>query len=179
MAEPNTPTPKKKASLVALIGAGCTAALCNFLPTVEGTIYRGYKDPIGIVTACTGHTLTAVLGRPYTPAECESLLVMDLIDHAEPVLKCTPGLRSQPYPLTAAISFTFNVGEHAYCNSTMARKFNAGDIAGACAELSKWIYAGGKVLPGLVTRREKERAICEGRLEVGTAANDAWWRRVA
>ena len=63
----------------------------------------------------------------------------------------------------AFLSFAFNVGNRAFCDSTLARKANAGDMAGACAELSRWTYAGGKQLPGLVRRRATERAVCEGR----------------
>lgn len=156
-------TPKTKAGLSALVGAGCCATLLAYVPQFEGTILRGYKDPIGIVTACTGHTATAVLGRPYTPAECDQLLVADLVAHAEPVLGCVPGLKEKPYQLAAATSFAFNVGSDAFCRSTFARKLKAGD-ASACSELDKWVYAGDKKLPGLVTRRSVERAMCEGRL---------------
>ncbi|HHG5564729.1 TPA: glycoside hydrolase family protein [Pseudomonas aeruginosa] len=41
------------------------------------------------------------------------------------------------------------------------RKLNAGDVRGACAELSRWVYAGGKKLGGLVRRRAAERELCE------------------
>lgn len=61
------------------------------------------------------------------------------------------------------MSFTFNVGGQALCNSTLAKRINAGQLPGACAELSKWVYSRGIKLPGLVKRREAERAICEGR----------------
>lgn len=151
-----------RVKLVAMVGAGVAAMLTSQVPKFEGMILRGYRDPIGIVTACAGHTKTAVLGKAYTPAECDELLAQDLVEHAAPVLRCTPGLKDKPGPLGAAVSFAFNVGAANYCGSTMARKFNAGDIMGGCAELSKWIYAGGQVLPGLVKRRASERAICEG-----------------
>jgi len=156
---------RTKRTLRATVGAGAAALLLSYVPKFEGVVLRGYKDPIGIVTACAGHTKTAVLGRPYTPAECTALLDADLVDHAEGVLACTPGLKGQTYRLAAATSFAFNVGVGAYCGSTMARKFNAGDYAGGCAELSRWVYAGGRQLPGLVTRRSTERAMCEGRLQ--------------
>lgn len=149
-------------TLKATVGAGAAALLLSYVPQFEGMILRGHKDPIGIVTACAGHTKTAVLGRPYTQAECNALLEVDLLEHADAVLRCTPGLQGKTYPLAAAASFAYNVGGPKYCRSTMARKFNAGDIAGACAELSKWTRAGGQVLPGLVKRRAVERAICEG-----------------
>ena len=170
-----------KARLTALVGAGCCGLLLSYVPQFEGVILRGYTDPIGIVTACVGHTKTAVLGRPYTKEECESLLVEDLVVHAEGVLRCTPILRNRPYQLAAATSFTFNIGLGNYCRSTTARRFNAGDFAGGCKAMNEndaggqqWVYAEKTpgackhprtadcvVLPGLVTRRKTERALCE------------------
>ena len=74
----------------------------------------------------------------------------------------------------ALVSWTYNFGEGNLIESTMLKKFNAGDYAGACAELSKWDKqwtgkrdANGKkimiTLPGLTARRAEERKICEGR----------------
>lgn len=156
-----TPTPNRS-KLAALIGAPAAAAVMLCVPRFEGEILRGYKDPIGIVTACVGHTRTAVLGKPYTHEQCQALLESDLAETAQGVMACTH------YPLTtgqkaAFTSFAFNVGYPAYCRSGVARKANAGDVEGSCAELSKWVYAGGHVLPGLVKRRETERAMCEGK----------------
>lgn len=142
------------------VGALVAAALLYYTPQFEGMVLRGYTDPIGIVTACAGHTATAVLGRPYAKQECNALLQQDLAVHAEGVLECSPGLREHLPQLAAAISFAFNVGVPRYCQSTMAKKFNAEDYTGACAELLKWVYAGGKKLPGLVKRRETEYALC-------------------
>lgn len=153
-----------KAKLAALVGAPVAALLFAYVPQFEGMVLRGHKDPIGIVTACAGHTATAVLGKPYTANECQVLLETDLVQHVQGVLECTPQLRNNTGPLAASGSFAFNVGVGAYCRSTMAKKFRAGDIAGGCAELSKWTYAGGKEWPGLVKRRASERAICEGRI---------------
>lgn len=148
--------------LVATVGAGAAALLLTWVPDFEGVILRGYQDPIGIVTACAGHTKTAVLGRPYAPEECERLLVEDLVAHAEGVDACvsvplTTGQRA------AAVSFAFNVGVHRFCTSTFAKRLNAED-PGACSELDRWVYAGGQKLPGLVTRRKIERDMCEGRI---------------
>lgn len=154
--------PSKK--LIAVVGSTAALILMTLVPKHEGTIYRGYLDPVGIVTACTGHTKTAVLGKKYSKADCDKLLEADIIEHAQGVLACTPVLKDQPYPLAATVSFAFNVGVGAYCKSTMARKFRYRDFVGACAELSRWIKAGGQILPGLVTRRAEERDICEGHL---------------
>jgi lysozyme len=154
-----------KRSLAAIVGAACASMLVTEVPKFEGMILRGYKDPIGIVTACAGHTKTAVLGRAYTREECDALLMEDLAVHAEGVLACTPGIVDKPGVLGAAVSFAFNVGDGAYCRSTMAQKFNRNDYIGGCAELSKWIYAGGKVYRGLQIRRASEREVCEGGLK--------------
>lgn len=161
MNKPAAPATRSGKSLKAAVGVSCAALLLSVVPKFEGVILRGYKDPIGIVTACAGHTATAVLGRAYTPAECEKLLADDLVSHAEGVNACvqvplTTGQRA------AFVSFAFNVGTSAFCSSTMARKLNAGDYAGSCAELSRWTKAAGRDLPGLVKRRAAERALCEG-----------------
>lgn len=153
-----------RAKLAGMVGAPAAALLLTYVPQFEGVILRGYKDPIGIVTACAGHTKTAVLGRPYTRAECEKLLVDDLVEHLEGVLQCTPNLKGATGPLAAAGSFAYNVGTGAYCGSTMARLFREGKVMEACAQLGRWTYAGGRQLPGLVTRRATERRICEGNL---------------
>lgn len=120
---------------------------------------RGYRDPIGIVTACSGHTKTAVLGRPYTVEECNQLLDQDLAEHAAGAMACI-NVPTSTGERAAYVSFAFNVGVGAFCKSTMARKLNAGDHKAACDELMRWTRAGGRELPGLVTRRETERDLC-------------------
>ena len=121
---------------------------------------QSYRDPIGIVTACVGHTGPELrMGQRYTRQQCEDMLYGDLLKHAQ-ALDCikqpmTDGQKA------AFVSFAFNVGNKALCDSTLARKANAGDMAGACAELSRWTRAGGRELPGLVKRRAAERELCE------------------
>lgn len=148
----------------AVIGVSAAVAALA-VPVVyhyEGEIRRGYLDPIGIVTACTGHTATASLDRTYTAAECRELLEHDLAEHNGSLLSCVH-VPMADHVHAALLSFTFNVGGAAVCSSTLVRKLNAGDTAGACAELSRWTYAGGRQLPGLVKRRATERRLCEGK----------------
>ncbi|MDU2883127.1 MAG: lysozyme, partial [Enterobacter sp.] len=59
----------------------------------------------------------------------------------------------------ALVDFAYNLGVKALEGSTLLKKLNAGDYAGAAAEFPKWNKAGGKVLPGLVKRREAERTL--------------------
>ena len=124
----------------------------------EGRELIGYIDPVGIPTICYGHTATAKLGDTKSPEECERLLREDLgvalraVDKALPVLP--------PSTRAALGSFTYNVGVGAFNSSTLLRKAKAGDLTGACDELSRWVYAGGRKLPGLVNRRAAERELC-------------------
>ena len=150
-------------ALIAKIGAAAAALAVSTVAYYEGTVLRSYRDPVGIVTACTGHTGPKLkMGQTYTRQQCEEMLYKDLAKHAD-ALACV----SQPLTdgqRAAFVSFAFNVGEGAFCGSTLVRKANAGDIDGACAELSRWTYAGGKQLPGLIKRRAAERQLCEAGL---------------
>lgn len=148
-----------KNKLLAKIGAGAVAALVPLVVYFEGTVNKTYADPIGILTACTGHTGPELMpGQSFTAAQCEEMLYKDLLKHADDI-DCikTPLTTGQK---VAFISFGFNVGKQKLCASTLAKKANAGDVDGACNELRRWTLAGGKELPGLVKRREAERAIC-------------------
>lgn len=151
-------TPRQK--LAARIGAGAVALVVPVVMLWEGTVLRSYKDPIGIVTACVGHTGPELrMGQTFTREQCEAMLYADLLKHAD-ALDCIRAPLAE-HQRAAFLSFAFNVGNKAFCNSTLVRKANAGDILGACAELSRWTLAGGRELPGLVKRRAAERQLCE------------------
>lgn len=142
------------------IGAGATALAVPLVMLYEGTVLQSYRDPINKITACVGHTGPELrMGQRYTRQQCEDMLYGDLLKHTD-ALDCikppmTDGQKA------AFLSFAFNVGNKAFCDSTLARKANAGDMPGACAELSRWTRAGGRELPGLVKRRAAERELCE------------------
>lgn len=150
-------TPRQK--LAAKIGAGALALAAPLVVYFEGTIPRTYRDPIGILTSCTGHTGPELrMGQTWTQEQCDQQLYADLLKHSE-ALDCIKR------PLTdgqkaAFLSFAFNVGNQAFCRSTLARKANLGDMRGACAELLRWTRAGDKELPGLVRRRNAEYQLC-------------------
>lgn len=70
----------------------------------------------------------------------------------------------------AFLSLAYNVGGQAFCASSLVGKLNAGDYAGACAEIERWVYFQGRDCRdpahrcrGLAVRRQAERALCEGR----------------
>ena len=153
-----------KAKLTAKIGAGAVALAIPLIVHFEGYVPWVHRDPIGRLAACYGHDdQTMTPGKRFTAAECQAMLNEDLLKHAQ-ALDCIK------HPLTdgqkaAFLSFAFNVGNKAFCDSTLTRKANAGDMPGACAELSRWTRAGGRELPGLVKRRAAERELCEGGLQ--------------
>jgi lysozyme len=62
----------------------------------------------------------------------------------------------------AYVSLTFNIGEGAFCKSTLVRKLKAGDHGGACAEILRWDRFQGRPLAGLTKRRQQEHVMCKG-----------------
>jgi lysozyme len=63
----------------------------------------------------------------------------------------------------AFVDAAYNIGVSNFCHSSMARRANAGDMAGSCAALSLWDRVGRRRIAGLTRRRAAERALCEGR----------------
>lgn len=155
------PMPNKR-SLAAIIGAVAAAGSIALVPKWEGTELKTYKDLGGVLTYCTGATENAMWGKTYTVEQCKEQLDRDLARHAEGMMACikVPLTDGQKIAFTSA---TYNLGIAAFCGSSMARRANAGDVAGSCAALSMWNKVGGKEVLGLTRRRADERAICEGR----------------
>ena len=159
-----TPSMRKKLIGVIAGGGGAIAIASVMLGNadgLEGRRYYAYQDVVGVWTVCDGHTGTDIRhGHRYTDRECDSLLKADLQKVAsaiDPLIKVRI-----PDPTRAALySFTYNVGSGAFASSTLLKKLNAVDVPGACKELQRWTYAGGKQWKGLITRREIEREVCE------------------
>lgn len=127
---------------------------------LEGRRYYPYQDVVGVWTVCDGHTGNDIRrGHRYTDRECDALLQSDLRKVAsaiDPLIKV-----SIPEPTRAALySFTYNVGAGAFASSTLLKKLNSGDVPGACKELQRWTYAGGKQWKGLINRRDVEYEVC-------------------
>lgn len=145
-------------------GAGSVVLLAaGLISYFEGYVPRGYADPVGIPTACYGHTGPEVrIGQKYTKEQCDALLTDDIRIAQAQVKRCIR-VPLKAHEEAALVSFTFNVGGKALCGSTLARRVNVGELPAACSELSKWVYSRGIKFPGLVKRRIAERAMCEGR----------------
>ncbi len=140
--------------IAAAVGAGALALIATF----EGVRNTPYLDAVQVPTVCYGHT-GDVEPRWYSAAECRALLREDASKAAHAVRRLSKVPLAQP-TFDALVSFTYNVGEGNLAASTLLRKLNAGDIAGACNELPRWNKARGRVLPGLTKRRLAERDLC-------------------
>lgn len=149
--------------LIAAAGGGALFIATVFLggkDGVEGRVYEPYKDVAGVWTVCDGHTGGDIVkGRKYTDRECDRLMWNDL----QPVKRAVDSLVKVPlgeYQRASLYSFTYNVGTSAFSKSTLLKKLNAGDEAGACEEMRRWVYAGGMKWKGLQNRRDMERSLC-------------------
>lgn len=145
---------KKKATALAI-------ALSIAAPA-EGLRQYAYYDPPGILTVCRGHTGPDVVkGRKYSLQECDQFFNADMKKAIEEVNRCAPGL---PDPVLAAFGdAAYNIGQKIACDtthSTAARLLKAGKLEAACNELPKWNKAAGIPLPGLTSRRARERQVC-------------------
>jgi lysozyme len=136
----------------------------EIIGNAEGCRREPYKCPADVLTVGIGSTEYSGLPiepkRIYTDLEIAERWKND-IQVAEKCVNQYGNGRNLPQSVfDAATSITFNVGCGAMRKSTMFKYLNAGKYVQACNELSRWTRAGGRVLPGLVSRREKEKQLC-------------------
>ena len=129
--------------------------------------HEGYRDtayiPVAgdVPTIGFGTTEGVKMGDRITPPKTLARALTD-VQKFEGALKKCVHVPLHQYEYDAFVSLAYNIGSGAFCGSTLVRKLNAGDYTEACAEVDRWVYAGGKRLPGLVKRRAEERTRCEG-----------------
>ncbi|WP_353797782.1 lysozyme [Enterobacter cloacae] len=129
----------------------------------EGCRLTAYQDSVGVWTIGYGWT-QPVDGKPIRPGmtikqeTAERLLKTGLVSYESDVSRLVKVSLTQGQ-FDALVSFTYNLGARSLSTSTLLRKLNAGDYAGAADEFLRWNKAGGKVLNGLTRRREAERAL--------------------
>ncbi|MHA6911783.1 lysozyme [Ralstonia pseudosolanacearum] len=129
------------------------------VPKVDPMRAHPYVCPAGFWTIGYGH-LCDPAHPPITQAQAEAYLAADLVTALNATLRCCPVLATEPEGRFAAIvDFTFNLGAGRLQTSTLRRRINQRDWIAVAAELRRWIYGGGKVLPGLLARREAEIAL--------------------
>ncbi|KAF1366524.1 lysozyme [Yokenella regensburgei] len=144
-------------------GGGAIAIATSMLSGpdgLEGRVHTPYRDVVGVLTVCDGHTGSDIVpGKYYSDEECDALTKADLERIAAQV---SPHIRvpATDTQKAAIYSWAYNVGASAAIHSTLLKKLNAGDDAGACDALNSWVYAGHKKWKGLISRREVEHMVC-------------------
>ena len=139
-------------------------------------LHEGYSDraiipvPGDVPTIGFGTTAGVKLGDTITPPQALARALVDVQQFEGAIKTCvTVPLTQNEYD--AYVSFAYNVGRRAFCQSTLVKKLNLGDFKGACDELLRWRFFQGKdcALPenrrlcgGLVKRREAEYRQCLG-----------------
>ena len=153
------------AKVVGAVGASfaaISAAGVLLIKSMEGERFCAYPDPGtrgAPFTIGYGHTGPEVKpGLCISKEKAEAYLLDDIRIAQQALSRCirVPVNEPQSGGLT---SWTMNIGGANACSSTLIRKLNAGDVAGAAAEFPRWNRAAGKVMPGLVKRRRCEQAL--------------------
>ena len=130
----------------------------------EGFRAKPYLCPAGVPTIGYGSTRDTdgkpitMQHPPITEAQAVSLLMATLVTYEDAVNRYVKVPLNQNQ-FDALVDFAYNAGAKNLLTSTLLKKLNAGDYAGASKEFGKWVYGGTKKLNGLVKRREAERQL--------------------
>lgn len=144
----------------------------NLVQQSETKRNQAYPDPASGGSPWTigyGHTGPEVHeGLWWDDDMCLAVLRKDL-DWAVACINDQVTVRLTQNEFNALVDFVFNIGGSSFRNSTLLKKLNSGDYAGAIAEFDKWDHAAGKVVQGLLNRRQKETELFEKGMTDGTA----------
>lgn len=134
----------------------------DLIKKYEGFRPQSYQDSVGVWTI--GYGTTRINGQPVkagmTITEDQALqLVQQEVNKLWSQIESITKVNLNQNQMNALVDFAYNLGFNALKSSTLMSKVNTGDFNGAANEFTRWVYAGGKVLPGLVKRREAERQL--------------------
>jgi lysozyme len=130
----------------------------ELLKKFEGFVAHAYKDPVGVLTIGYGFTKGVKPGDTMTREEAEVRLKQEIASFELGVnnMISAPTNDNQR---SAMVSLAYNIGLGAFKKSTVLRKHNQRDYEGAAKAFLMWVKAGGRVLKGLVRRRNAEMAL--------------------
>jgi|TARA_B100000073_G_C23729639_1_gene570402 lysozyme len=129
----------------------------------EGCQLIAYQDAVGVWTIGYGHTKNVSEGDIISSAQAEALLLKELKEYEDYVNKLVT-VPLHDYQFDALVSWTYNLGPTNLANSTMLKKLNEGKYNEVPDEMRRWNRAGGKVLEGLVIRRDYEAKLFAGEM---------------
>jgi lysozyme len=142
-------------------------AAIDLVKEFEGCRLKAYLDPVGIPTIGYGLTTGAlpgvvvVMGMEITQREADEYLERTLARFADQIWPAFARY-PEPHQFGAMVSLAYNIGVDAFKKSTALKRFNARDDEGTAEAMLWWNKAKGKVLRGLVRRREAEVALFLG-----------------
>lgn len=131
----------------------------------EGFVNRAYNDAAGYCTIAYGHLIKLMRCQNFTlPTEFRGIisepagaaLLQQDMTTAEYAVQKALKIDANDGQFAALVDFVFNVGAGNFNKSTLLKRVNARQFDAVPYEFSRWTKAGGRVLPGLVTRRKKE-----------------------
>ena len=127
----------------------------KILKFFEGCRLTAYQDSVGVWTIGYGHTKGVYDGMTITQEEAEQMLLTELEEYEGYVEKyvTVPLTQNQ---FDALVVWVYNLGPTNFRNSTLLKELNSGNYTAAGKEITRWNKAGGKVLAGLIKRREAE-----------------------
>ena len=129
----------------------------DLIKSFEGLRLKAYRCPAGVPTIGYGATGPDVrIGMIWTEGQCHARLVADVARFEQAVAKALT-VTANENQFAAMVSLAFNIGTGAFARSSVLRRHNARDCAGAADAFLLWNKGGGRVLPGLVRRRKAER----------------------
>ena len=132
----------------------------GFAKVKKDGLVHPYICPAGYATQGYGLLVKNLEVPAITIPEAERRLSTVLPKYiAETFQTCPNLLNATPAQQAALVDFCFNLGAHRLAGSRLKRRVQEGNWVAAQAELRKWVYGGGKILPGLVLRREAEAAL--------------------
>ena len=150
----------------AAVNAKAREIITRLCERFEGLRLRPYRCPAGVATIGLGSTryedgsAVRMTDAPITKGRAYALFnTMLETTYLPPVRKFCPASRDNANLQAALGDFCYNLGPARLAGSTLRRKINAGDIAGAKRELMKFTHGGGRVLKGLVVRRKAEAGL--------------------
>ncbi|CAB4183000.1 COG3772 Phage-related lysozyme (muraminidase) [uncultured Caudovirales phage] len=131
--------------------------LYRLIKLFEGCRLIPYICPAGVWTCGWGTTGVGVIpGQAWSQEYADKRMEMDAVKFARSTVALCPSLATDSNKLSSIADFAYNCGEGALAASTLRRKINEGNLKEVPAQLRRWVNGGGKVLPGLVRRREAE-----------------------
>ena len=127
----------------------------EILKYFEGCKLTAYQDSVGVWTIGYGHTKGVYDGMTITQDQAEQMLLSELEEYEGYIenMVTVPLTQNQ---FDALVVWIYNLGPTNFKNSTLLKELNSGNYNAAGQEITRWNNAGGKVLAGLVKRREAE-----------------------